>query len=210
MIILITAIIAYLLGSIPSAVWYGKYFYHIDVREHGSGNAGATNTLRVLGNKAGFIVLSLDFLKGFIATKLPDWTFLNSTNDISTLLRYQMLFGVLAVTGHIFPIFAGFKGGKGIAVLFAVVCAMDIRVALICVCIFILIVLITRYISLGSMISSIASPFVAGFLYQWKEYGFIMFCSAIGIMVVYTHRKNIKRLMEGNENKFSFSKKGMK
>ena len=114
-IIILTSVLAYLLGSIPSAVWYGKIFHKIDVRQHGSGNAGATNTLRILGNKAGFIVFFLDFLKGFIATKLPALTFLKDTNDVSELFNYQILFGVLAVVGHVFPVFAGFKGGKGVA-----------------------------------------------------------------------------------------------
>jgi len=198
-------VIAYLLGSIPMAVWYGKLFFGMDVREHGSGNAGATNMLRTFGNKAGFTVFFLDFLKGFIATKLP---VLFSLCDKSDLLNFQMMFAVCAVVGHMLPVFAQFKGGKGIAVLFAAVCAMDYRVALICISFFILFVAITKFISVGSMIGSCISPFVVGFLYDWKEYGFIFFCAAIGVMVVYTHRKNIKRLIAGNENKFTFSKKG--
>ena len=205
LMLIVCLIIAYLLGSIPNAVWYGKLFFGMDVREHGSGNAGATNVLRTFGNKAGFIVFFLDFLKGFIATKLPDWF---SLCDKSDLLNYQMLFAVSAVVGHMLPVFAQFKGGKGIAVIFADVCAMDYRVALICISVFILFVAVTKFISVGSMIGSCTSPFVVGFLYDWKEYGFMTFCAAIGIMVVYTHRKNIKRLIAGNENKFTFSKKG--
>jgi glycerol-3-phosphate acyltransferase PlsY len=199
--LIVAAVLAYLLGSVPSAVWYGKLLHGIDVREHGSGNAGATNTLRTLGNRAGFTVFFMDFVKGFIATKLPDWLHLCDRVD---LLNYQMLFAVLAVAGHIAPVFAQFKGGKGIAVLFADVCAMDVRVALICITVFILLVWTTRYISVGSMVGSCISPFVVGFLYDWKEYGFMGFCTAVGIMVVYTHRKNIRRLVHGNENKFSF------
>lgn len=202
--IVLSAVIAYLLGSVPSAVWYGKLFYGIDVRQHGSGNAGATNTLRTLGNKAGFIVFFLDFVKGYVATMLPYW--LPFSDHADETLHYQMLFAVLAVVGHVVPVFAGFKGGKGIAVLFAGVCAMDIRVALICIAVFIILVWVTRYISLGSMVGACISPIVVGFLYHWGEYAFMGFCTAIAIMVVYTHRKNIKRLMDGNENKFSFSK----
>jgi glycerol-3-phosphate acyltransferase PlsY len=205
--IFLTGILAYLFGSIPSAVWYGKVFHQIDVREHGSGNAGATNTLRVLGNKAGFIVFFLDFLKGYYATMLPAFTFLKDSADVSQLLNYQMVFGVLAVIGHVFPVFANFKGGKGVAVLFAVLFAMDIRVALICLAVFILLVWITRYISVGSMAGAIASPIAVGYFYEWKEYGFLAFCSAIAIAVVYLHRPNIKRLMAGNENRFSFKPK---
>lgn len=203
--LIVFLVTAYLLGSIPMAVWYGKLFFGIDVREHGSGNAGATNVLRTFGNKAGFIVFFLDFSKGFIATKLPDWF---SLCDKSDLLNFQMMFAGCAVVGHMLPVFAQFKGGKGIAVLFAGVCAMDYRVALICISFFILFVALTKFISVGSMVGSCISPFVVGFLYDWKEFGFMAFCTAIGIMVVYTHRKNIKRLIAGTENKFTFSKKG--
>ncbi len=206
-IIILTSVLAYLLGSIPSAVWYGKIFHKIDVRQHGSGNAGATNTLRTLGNKAGFIVFFLDFLKGFIATKLPALTFLKDTNDVSELFNYQILFGVLAVVGHVFPVFAGFKGGKGVAVLFAVLFAMDIRVALICLAVFILLVWITRYISVGSMAGALTSPIAVGYFYGLDQFGFLAFCSVIAIAVVYLHRPNIKRLLAGNENRFSFKSK---
>ncbi|MEI6594518.1 MAG: glycerol-3-phosphate 1-O-acyltransferase PlsY [Bacteroidota bacterium] len=206
-IIILTSVLAYLLGSIPSAVWYGKIFHKIDVRQHGSGNAGATNTLRILGNKAGFIVFFLDFLKGFIATKLPALTFLKDTNDVSELFNYQILFGVLAVVGHVFPVFAGFKGGKGVAVLFAVLFAMDIRVALICLAVFILLVWITRYISVGSMAGALTSPIAVGYFYGLDQFGFLAFCSVIAIAVVYLHRPNIKRLLAGNENRFSFKSK---
>ena len=206
-IIILTSVLAYLLGSIPSAVWYGKIFHKIDVRQHGSGNAGATNTLRILGNKAGFIVFFLDFLKGFIATKLPALTFLKDTNDVSELFNYQILFGVLAVVGHVFPVFAGFKGGKGVAVLFAVLFAMDIRVALICLAVVILWVWITRYISVGSMAGALTSPIAVGYFYGLDQFGFLAFCSVIAIAVVYLHRPNIKRLLAGNENRFSFKSK---
>ena len=206
-IIILTSVLAYLLGSIPSAVWYGKIFHKIDVRQHGSGNAGATNTLRILGNKAGFIVFFLDFLKGFIATKLPALTFLKDTNDVSELFNYQILFGVLAVVGHVFPVFAGFKGGKGVAVLFAVLFAMDIRVALISLAVFILLVWITRYISVGSMAGALTSPIAVGYFYGLDQFGFLAFCSVIAIAVVYLHRPNIKRLLAGNENRFSFKSK---
>ncbi len=203
--LIVFLLVAYLLGSIPNAVWYGKIFFGIDVREHGSGNAGATNVLRTFGNKAGFVVFFLDFVKGYIATKLPEWF---SLCDKVDLLNFQMLFTVVAIVGHMLPVFAQFKGGKGIAVLFAGIFAMDYRVALTCLFVFIFIVAVTKFISVGSMIGGCISPFVVGYLYDWKEYGFMAFCAVIGVMVVYTHRKNIKRLLAGNENKFAFSKKG--
>src|SRR5436853_1660979 len=103
--IVIYCIVAYLLGSVPTAVWYGKFFFNIDVRQHGSGNAGATNTLRVLGNKAGLLVFAIDFLKGFLATKLPVWITLYNQPEPGVILRYQMMFGICALIGHIFPLF---------------------------------------------------------------------------------------------------------
>ena len=206
MILISLIILAYLLGSIPSAVWYGKIFHNVDVREHGSKSAGATNTLRVLGNKAGFVVLFFDFLKGFAAANLI-YFYKELGDSTSEILTYKMLFGVLAVVGHIYPVFANFKGGKGVATLLGLIVALDYRLALICLVVFILVVWITKYISLGSMTGGIISPFVAGFLYEWNEPVLIGFCIVFVVMLIYTHRTNIKRLIEGNENKFAFKKK---
>jgi glycerol-3-phosphate acyltransferase PlsY len=203
---LIFSLTAYLLGSIPSAVWFGKLFYGIDVREHGSGNAGATNTLRVLGNKPGFIVLSIDLLKGFLAANLV--VFLKDLEpDTNTYLLYQIAFGALAVIGHVFPVFAQFKGGKGIATLLGITIALNGMLALICAALFVVIVYITRYISVGSMLSAIASPFIAFGLYHAELNALVYFCAIVALLVVYTHRANIKRLTNGNENKFSFTRK---
>jgi|688.fasta_scaffold38273_2 glycerol-3-phosphate acyltransferase PlsY len=203
---LIFSLTAYLLGSIPSAVWFGKLFYGIDVREHGSGNAGATNTLRVLGNKPGFIVLSIDLLKGFLAANLV--VFLKDLEpDTNAYLLYQIAFGALAVIGHVFPVFAQFKGGKGIATLLGITIALNGMLALICAALFVVIVYITRYISVGSMLSAIASPFIAFGLYHAEINALVYFCAIVALLVVYTHRANIKRLTNGNENKFSFTRK---
>lgn len=199
------AVLAYLLGSIPSAVWYGKTFHQIDVREHGSKNAGATNTLRVLGNKAGFTVLFFDLLKGFVATDLAYFA-LTDTTDLNLLFKLKMLYGVIAVLGHVYPVFAQFRGGKGIATLLGLAIALDYRIAGICVASFISIVWITRYISVGSMLSGIAAAVLSFYFYQSNLFANIFFC-AIAVMVVYTHRTNIKRLMSGTENKLSFKKK---
>jgi glycerol-3-phosphate acyltransferase PlsY len=201
-VVLLGCLIAYLLGSIPFSVWIGKTFYGIDVREHGSGNAGATNTLRVLGKKTGFIVLFLDSLKGFLAANVVSVLDL----DESLLLNYQMLFGMMAVIGHIYPIFAGFKGGKGIATLLGIVIAMSWKVSLVCMLCFVLIVWITRFISVGSMLTCILSPLFV-LVIHGKEMVFIYFCIGVALMVVYTHKSNIKRLLSGNENKFTFKPK---
>jgi glycerol-3-phosphate acyltransferase PlsY len=201
-IVIIGCIIAYLLGSIPFSVWIGKTFYGIDVREHGSGNAGATNTLRVLGKKTGFLVLFLDSLKGFLAANVVRVLDI----DESMLLNYQMLFGMMAVLGHIYPIFAGFKGGKGIATLLGIVIAMSWKVSLVCMLCFVLIVWLTRFISVGSMLTCLLSPLFV-FMIHGNEMVFIYFCIGIAVMVVYTHRSNLQRLMSGTENKFTFKPK---
>jgi len=205
MVIAIIVILAYLLGSIPTAVWYGKSFHKIDVREHGSGNAGATNTLRVLGNKAGFIVLFIDLLKGFLATSLA--YFSNFEIASQAYFSCQMALGVAAVLGHVFPVFAGFKGGKGIATLLGMAIALNFLIALICIAVFTGIVWLTKYISVGSMSAAILAAILSflPYFYINNAVANCFFC-AIAIMVVYTHRTNVKRLLAGNENKFAFKK----
>lgn len=201
----LACIAAYILGSIPSSVWIGKAFFGIDVREHGSGNAGATNTLRTLGKTAGFSVLFIDFLKGFVAANIVFWQGMLTHSPY--LLEFKMLLGACAVLGHIYPVFAGFKGGKGIATLIGVVGGMDWRLAISCFILFIIIVAITKFISLGSILSGLLSPLIAGLIHHWQEMNLVYFCSVVGLLVTYTHRANIKRLLQGNENKFSLNKK---
>lgn len=203
---LILGICAYLLGSIPTAVWFGKRFYGIDVREHGSGNAGATNTLRVLGNKAGFTVLIIDALKGYAAASLV-FAMQEIEHGSNTWLVYQIIYGALAVIGHIYPVFAGFKGGKGIATLLGIVIAINYQLALLCFIVFVAVVLITRYISLGSMLSALVSPAIAYYIQGKQITALFYFCIVVSVLVVYTHRTNIKRLQNGSENRFSFKKK---
>jgi glycerol-3-phosphate acyltransferase PlsY len=204
-LITIACLTAYLLGSIPNSVWIGKTFFGVDVREHGSGNAGATNTLRVLGKPAGFTVLFLDFLKGFVAASLVFWPgLIFNTNHT---MEYKMVFGALAVLGHIYTVFAGFRGGKGIATVIGVVAGMDWMLALACFGTFIVIVAITKYISVGSMLSGLISPLYAGLIHHWEEKNLVYFCIVVGLLVVYTHRSNIKRLRKGEESRFSLTKK---
>jgi glycerol-3-phosphate acyltransferase PlsY len=196
--------LSYVLGSIPTAVWYGKTFHKIDVREHGSGNAGATNTLRTLGNKAGFIVLFIDLLKGFLATSLIHFSpFEDGTQNY---FNFQMVLGVTAVLGHVFPLFASFKGGKGIATLLGMCIALNWQIALICIIVFVSVVSYTRYISLGSMITAVIGAILSFYFYTNNIIANCFFC-AIAILVVYTHRTNINRLKAGTENKLSFKKK---
>lgn len=204
MTIAILILLAYLFGSIPTAVWYGKTFHKIDVREHGSGNAGATNTLRTLGNKAGFIVLFIDLFKGFLATSLIHF----SDFEVGTqnYFNFQMALGVTAVLGHVFPLFAGFKGGKGIATLLGMCIALNYSIALICIVFFVSIVAVTRFISVGSMSAAIIAAFLSFYFYTDNIIANCFFC-AIAVLVVYTHKANIARLKAGTENKLSFKKK---
>lgn len=197
--------LAYLVGSVPTSVWYGKSVHDIDVRDHGSGNAGATNTFRVLGKKAGSIVMAVDVFKGVVATSLP-WIMLKKeiliTHD--TIAYFQIAFGLIAVLGHVFPILAGFKGGKGVATLLGMVIALHPLAAAICVIIFLIILLLSKYVSLGSMIAALCFPIMMALPFMnggEVDKALIYIGTGIFILVVYTHRKNIVRLWNGEENK---------
>lgn len=195
-------ILAYLLGSIPSAVWVGQAFYGIDVRQHGSGNAGATNTFRVLGKRAGIGVLAMDVIKGFTAACL-----INYLPEISPLyqktryINLQLLFGLSAVIGHLFPVFANFKGGKGIATLFGMLIAIHWLSAFICLLMFVSILFLTRFVSLSSISAAIVFPISLIWVFKRHEPLFIAFGICAALLVILTHRKNINRLLNGNENK---------
>jgi len=198
--IAIVLVAAYLLGSLPSAVLVGKLFYNTDVREHGSGNAGATNTFRVLGKKAGLIVFIADFAKGYLAASLPILllTFLHTS--LSTV-QLQLLCGLCAVIGHILPVFAGFRGGKGVATTFAVFMAVFPLSALICVIVFFLLLLLFHFVSLGSIISVILFIPLSVLLYHEKSLLSVALMLAYSIVIVIMHRQNIMRLASGTENK---------
>ena len=200
---------AYLLGSIPTSVWFGKIFYNIDLREHGSGNAGATNALRVFGNRAGALILVLDALKGFAAVYLsrffPEASFTSANN----IVIYQLILGSMALLGHVFPLFAGFRGGKGIATLVGIVIALFPQAVLICLAVFLLVFLPTRYVSLGSISAAITFPIAVIFILQSDLIAEIIFSLAVAVFVPLTHHKNIRRLLKGKENKLQFRKKGI-
>lgn len=199
---LITFIGAYLLGSIPTSVWYGIGYFGVDVREHGSGNAGASNTFRILGKRAGTIVMLIDVLKGWTATCLALLLYYFNVIGQEELLTYKIIFGIVAIVGHIFPIFVKFKGGKGIATLLGMVLAVHGELALVCITIFIFTLLTSHVVSLSSMLATLAFPVVSllGFFGPPEPllvvFGFVMF-----ILVVLTHQKNIARMLKGNENR---------
>ena len=195
-------VMAYLLGSLPTSVWLGQAYFGVDVRDFGSGNAGATNTFRVLGRKAGIIVMLVDILKGWTATSLALLLYLMNVIPFDDLLMYKLLFGILSVVGHIFPVYVGFKGGKGVATLLGMVLAIHTEAALLCMVIFFVVLLTSKYVSLGSMIAALAFPILL-LLPRFSPddpmmivFGFVMFA-----IVVITHQKNIVRLINGEESR---------
>jgi acyl phosphate:glycerol-3-phosphate acyltransferase len=193
-------ILAYLIGSVPTAVWVSKYFFDIDIRDYGSGNAGATNTYRVLGAKWGTIVMIIDMLKAIIAVKLAFLLPLSFDSDIY-LVNMQLGLGLAAVLGHIFPIWADFRGGKGVATLFGMVLGIQPNVALCCVGIFILVLYLTRWVSLSSILASIAFPVFILVIFNEPEKLYRVFAITVAMLVLLTHQKNIGRLLRGSESK---------
>lgn len=205
MIIAILLVLAYLIGSVPTAVWVSKWVFGIDIREHGSGNAGATNAFRILGTKAGCGVMFVDMLKGFLAVKLSLFSPFTWTSE--PFVNLQIFLGLSAVLGHIFPIWAEFRGGKGIATLFGMILSIQPLVAVSLVAVFFIMLILTRYVSLSSITASIAFPLLILFIFNAHELSYRLFAIATAFLVVLTHHKNISRLLNGNENKVPLFRK---
>lgn len=211
-------LLSYLVGSIPTSIIVSKLAKGIDIREHGSGNAGGTNVMRVLGWKHGLLVILLDALKGVIAVVFiarlhyGSMPFQNATPfDDFTLI--QIIAGIAAVIGHIWTVFAGFKGGKGIATalgMLSMIITVDMMIA---VGVFIIVVLVSKYISLGSIIGAITVPLALIvreniFHVDIQNYNTLLpFVISVSLLVIFTHRKNVVRLLNGKENKVNFSRK---
>lgn len=212
-------ILSYLVGSIPNSIIVGKAVKGIDIRNFGSGNAGGTNVGRVLGWKYGILVILLDAMKGIVAVVfvarlfyLDNMPFLNQTPfDDFTLV--QIIAGLAAVLGHIWTIFANFKGGKGIATALGMLLIISTVDILIAFGVFVIVVALSRYVSLGSISAAVAVPLT---LYLREHlfnanisnyYTLFPFVIALSLLVIFTHRKNISKLLKGRENKISFSKK---
>lgn len=198
-------ILAYLIGSIPTAVWIGKFFYNIDVREFGSGNAGATNTFRVLGQKAGIPVLIIDILKGSLAVSAA----LLSTYDFVSdeFINLQLVLGIAALVGHIFPVFAGFRGGKGVAtILGIVICILPLSCCL-SLLVFIIVLFASRMVSLSSMLAGISFPFFLHFVFHNTNSILTIFSVVVALLLIVTHRKNILRIINKQESKIKFVNK---
>jgi acyl phosphate:glycerol-3-phosphate acyltransferase len=206
---IILIILAYLIGSIPTAVWISKSFFGIDIRDYGSGNAGATNTFRILGSKWGSLVMLVDVTKGLIATSLYIFIPYYLTNELART-NFMIALGMMAILGHIFPIFANFKGGKGVATLLGMALAIQPMVALICCGVFLITLLSTRFVSLSSMLAGVAFMVLILFIFNERETVYRLFAIIVALMVVITHQKNISRLLKGTENKLPSFKNRLK
>ncbi len=200
--------LAYLIGSIPTAVWLGRIFHGIDVREHGSGNAGATNVMRVLGVKTGIPVLLTDMLKGWTAVYLVHSQHVIGTDE-ELFKLIAIVLGIFAVLGHIYPVFAGFRGGKGVATIAGVCFSLHPLATLSALAVFILVLLIWKYVSLGSLAAGISFPVWVIVVFSSSFISLSAFSLITAGLLVFTHRKNIERLVRGEESKadFLFSKR---
>jgi len=199
---LLLILLAYLLGSIPTAVWVGKLFYKTDVRQVGSKSAGATNTIRVLGLKAGIPVLIIDVFKGWLALFIADSYKLEL--DFQWHAFFMVIVSLAVVLGHVYPVFASFKGGKGVATLLGVAIALFPYEIIVLLGIFIIVFILSRYVSLASITAAVSFPFVSCFLFNTQEIAYIAFSIFVALFVPLTHIKNIKRLIKGEENKMTF------
>lgn len=192
--------LAYLIGSIPTAVWVSKSIFGIDIRDYGSGNSGATNTFRVLGTKWGSFVMLVDVIKGVVATSLYILMPLYLSNE---LLRTNFMIGLglAAVIGHIFPIWASFRGGKGVATLLGMAIAIQPVVAVCCLAVFFVVLFLTRFVSLSSILAGISFMVFILFIFNEKEPLYRIFAVLVALMVILTHQKNIGRILRGTESK---------
>jgi len=218
LLLAIIVILSYLIGSVPNSIIISRAVSGIDIRKHGSGNAGGTNVMRVLGWKYGLLVIFLDALKGAIAVVIISRLFFGplpfeNVSPFDDFTLVQIIAGMSAVIGHIWTVFAEFKGGKGIATALGMLLTLITIDMLIAVGIFGLVVLISRYVSLGSIIAAISVPstlFIRENLFHVDIPGYstlFPFIIGVTVLVIYTHRKNLVRIINGNENKISFRKK---
>lgn len=203
--IIASFVLAYLIGSVSTAVWVGKAFHGIDVRTQGSGNAGATNTIRVLGVKTGVIVMIIDVFKGWLAVALTGFL-LSSLLDDQQLVIVKIISGLFAVAGHIFPVYTGFRGGKGVATFVGVILALYPLAFFIVLVWFVIVFIATRYVSLGSVTGALLFPVIVVFILKEQNTALIVLSIIIAVFIPLTHHKNIKRLIKGTENKLYFKK----
>lgn len=203
--IISAVILAYLLGSIPFAVWTGLLFFKKDVRKEGSGNAGTTNVIRVLGWKAGIPVFLLDVMKGWMAVSITMF-FPEQVLAGDHIYYLGVILAVAVVMGHIYPVFAGFNGGKGIATLLGVGIALYPFSGLAALGVFFIVFFLSGYVSLSSIISCISFPFLSFFLFGNTELPLVILSIAVAVFVPLTHTKNIRRLLSGTESRFLYKR----
>lgn len=196
----ILILLAYLIGSIPTALIISRRFFGIDIRDYGSGNMGATNTFRVLGSRYGTIVMAIDILKGVLAVALYNFIPYYLHNELERT-NFMIGLGMAAVIGHIFPVFANFKGGKGVATLFGMILALQPVVAVSCVGVFLLVLYLTRYVSLSSILGAIMLPVSVLWIWNEHELMYRIFALLVACLVIFTHQKNIGRLLKGAESR---------
>lgn len=206
--VILLLVLAYLLGSIPSAVWISRRYFGVDIRQLGSKNAGATNMLRVFGMRAALPVFAIDSLKGFVAVTAMGVLRLYPEVTGSWIISLKIFAVIFVVIGHIFPIFASFKGGKGVSTLVGAITGIVPQLALLCFAVWVAIFVFTHYVSLASMVAGISFPifvslFSAMHYYQYGQMSwlFIVFSVVVAVLLVWTHRANISRLRSGTEPK---------
>lgn len=198
--------VAYLLGSLPSSVWLGRAILGLDLREHGSGNAGATNAFRVLGKPIGIAVMVLDMAKGYLAVNLALLqNEIAADSEAWMILRIGL--GLLAVLGHIFPVFAGFRGGKGVATITGLALALNPYAAMAAIGVYLLVFLLSRISALGSLSAVFTYPIWVIWVFNSEYLSMRIFSIVVVLLVLITHRSNILRLVQGEE-KSLFRKKG--
>ena len=200
---ILAMVLAYLTGAVPTSVWVGKIFQGIDVRDHGSGNAGASNTMRVLGLKIGIPVLIFDLFKGWLSVEYASFFNLFPKGS-DAYVNMALVLGVLAVIGHIFPVYAGFRGGKGVATIFGVLFAIQPMATLCAAGVFLLFLLIFQIFSVGSLVAGLSFPVWIIFVFQSHHTWLNIFSMLVSILLIITHRKNIGRLIRGKENHATF------
>ena len=200
----LVAIIAYALGSISFSVIFSRKFAGFDVREKGSKNAGTTNVLRTVGKKVAAITLLCDILKGVIAVLISMLVGYIWKELDTQFLKY--LAGFMAILGHTFPIFFEFRGGKGVATSLGVLLTIAPKIGLICLIFAVILMAITKMVSVGSILAAILFPILNIFIGKDNNFGTITISILIALLVIFNHRKNIQRIKDGNENKISFKK----
>ena len=206
MITILLMVIAYILGSVPNALWIGKVFKGIDIREHGSRNTGSTNAARVLGAKLGILTLILDVSKGLVPTLIAILLKADFFENLTKISNFDyVLVGICAILGHVFSMFMNFKGGKAVATTLGVFLILVPKAILFAAIVFFVVFAVSRYVSLSSILAAISLPIFIYFLYQQTIY--VILGILITILIVVKHRSNIERLKNGTESKFSLKNK---